>query len=238
MNYSKKLLPQALLLCTTLFNQPASAQMAVIDVANLAENTAIFLKNAAMLKIMIDNIQKGKGEWETALPLLTELEQLIEQGEAIAYSTENLAAEFTERFPGYESKTELWQERSKLLTDTQLDTLKNVLLASAKQNENFYIEQPLIEAMLSSSNSAVGHMQVMQHGNALVGANIKQLVKLRQLVIAQTNAETVYRAAETARRAETEAKGVLWTTAAPLTLSPMSASDPRGIGDLNIIKPK
>lgn len=187
---------------------------------------------------MIDNIQKGNGQWETALPLLSQLEEVIKQGEALAYSTRDIPGVFNDKFPGYEIREGLWAERSQVWTNTQLDTLKNILEAVGLQNHDFYYEQPFVEGMLHESNAAIGHMQVMQHGNALVAANVKQLVKLRQLMMAQINADTVYRAAETSRRAESEAKGVSWASRAPRTLEPMKRNDPRGIGDFEFINPK
>ena len=213
------------------------AQVPVIDAANLAKNAAIFFKNAAMLKIMIDNIQKGDGDWETILPFLHELEEVIKQGEALAYGADNISGVFEDKFPGYQIVGDLWVERSQMWTDTQLHTLRNILEAVHIQNENFSEEQPFIAGILDQSNQAVGHMQALQHGNALIAATAKQLVKLRQLTMSQINAETVYRSAEVARRAESEAKGVSWATAASRKLQPMSADDPRGIGDLEFINP-
>ncbi len=187
---------------------------------------------------MIDNIRKSNGRWETALPLLSELEEIIKQGQALAYSSENIAGVFEDKFPGYKPHEGLWAQRSKLWTDTQLNTLRNILQGVAKQNEDFQQEQPFVEGILNESNRSVGRMQVMQHGNALVAANIKQLVKLRQLLMSQINTNTVYRAAEISRRAESEAKGVSWASRAPRTLAPMSPNDPRGIGDFEFINPK
>ncbi len=187
---------------------------------------------------MIENIEKGKGDWETVLPLLDRLEEVIKQGEALGYGSENIPGVFEEKFPGYEASDGLWAERSKMWTDTQLNTLRNVLQSVQMQNENYAEEQELVAGMLDKSNIAVGHMQALQQGNALVGATVKQLVKLRQLTMSQINADTVYRAAETARRAEAEAKGVAWASAAPRTLEPMSSNDRRGIGNLELINPR
>lgn len=243
MSISKRTLQfsvSSLILLLAIQIKPAAAQapVPVIDAANLAENAAIFLKNAAMLKIMIDNIQKGQGSWETALPLLEELDAIIKQGEALAYGDPNIQQTFEDKFPGYKITDELWEERSELWTNTQLDTLRNVLLSVNKQSETFQTEQPFVESMIAQSNAAVGHMQALQHGNALVGANVTQLVKLRQLIMSQINADTVYRSAETARRAESEAKGIAWASAAPRTLIPMSKHDRRAVGNLDFIKPR
>ncbi len=218
--------------------QTGQAQVPVIDAANLEQSIEIFLKNAAMLKIMIDNIQKGHGDGEAVIPLLKQLEEVIKQGEALGYGADDITGVFEEKFPGYELPEGLWAERSKMWTDTQLNTLRNVLESVHLQNENYAQEQDLVDGTLEKSNSAVGHMQALQQGNALMGATVKQLVKFRQLMMSQINADTVYRAAETARRAESEAKGVAWASAAPRTLEPMSPNDSRGVGNLELINPR
>jgi hypothetical protein len=51
---------------------------------------------------MIDNIEKGNGEWETILPFLDQLEETIKQGEALAYGSSDIAAVFDDKFPGYQ----------------------------------------------------------------------------------------------------------------------------------------
>ena len=172
------------------------------------------------------------------LPLLDKLEQTIKQGEALSYGNDNIAGVFEDKFPGYAIPEALWKERSTMWTNTQLNTLRNILQAAHLQNDNFADEQSQVEGMLTASNDAIGHMQALQHGNALIAATVKQLVKLRQLAMSQINADTVYRSAEVARRAEAEAKGVDWCSQAPMTLEPMSPNDPRGIGDLEFINPR
>ncbi len=187
---------------------------------------------------MIDNIAKGRGDWETVLPFLDKLEEIIKQGEALGYGAEDISVVFQDKFPGYKIPETLWAERSSMWTDTQLHTLRNVLEAVHEQNANYAEEQPLVAGILDKSNKAIGHMQALQQGNALVAATVKQLVKMRQLMMSQINADTVYRSAEVARRAESEAQGVAWASAAPLILEPMSPNDPRGVGDLDFISPK
>lgn len=235
---SKTLLFAITIGITTLIPINSHAQIPVIDGANLVKNTAIFLKNVAMLKIMIENITKGAGDWEDATALLSELDLILKQGEALAYSAENITGVFQEKFPGYKLPHSLWAQRSETWTKTQLDTLKNVLESVSKQNQNFLEEQPFIESMLLKSNGAIGQMQALQQGNALVAANIKQLTKLRQLIMSQINADSVYRAGEISRKAESEAKGVSWASAAPRSLKPMSAKDSRGLGNFEFINPK
>ena len=163
---------------------------------------------------------------------------MIKQGEALSYSSEEIQRTFEQKFPGYQVQEGPWAERSQVWTKTQLDTLRNILEAVHRQNQNFGDDQNMVDGILAQSNAAVGHMQALQQGNALTAATVKELAKLRQLLMSQINADTVYRAAEAARHAEAEARGVAWGTAVPPIVQPMSPNDPRGVGDLDFICPR
>lgn len=191
-----------------------------------------------MLKVMLENAEKSPGDFEDVMPLIRKLGDILVRGEAIAYSSKNLSSDFNEKFPGYDPKHSHWPEQSKNLTDTQLSTLKNSLEALSLQNEDLIYEQELVAGMLEKSNVAVGHMQAIQQGNALTAANIKQLVKLRKLLMAQINADSVYRAAEVSRKAEIEAKAKAWIDKSDSDVKPISPNDSRGFGDLEFMNPK
>ena len=169
---------------------------------------------------------------------MQELAEIIKQGEALSYSSGEIQRTFETKFPGYQVGEGPWAEQSQLWTKTQLDTLRNILEAVHRQNQNFGDDQGMVEGILAQSNAAVGQMQALQQGNALIASTVKELAKLRQLLMSQINADTVYRAADAARQAEAEARGVAWGTAVPPVVEPMSPNDPRGIGDLNFICPQ
>ena len=175
---------------------------------------------------------------EALLPLLQKLDQVLKQGEALAYGATDIQGVFEDKFPGYVISDIEWAIRSKTWTDTQLNTLRNILESVHLQSENFGDQQALLAGIMEKSNSAIGHMQALQQGNALVAQTVTELGKLRQLMMAQINAETVDRSAEIARRAEAEAKGVAWASTTTDVLAPIPANDPRGIGDLGFIKPR
>jgi len=163
---------------------------------------------------------------------------VLKQGEALAYGAGDIKAAFATKFPGFQISDTSWAERSKLWTDTQLNTLRNILEAVHLQNDNFTDQQALLAGIMGKSNAAIGEMQALQQGNALVAETVTELGKLRQLVMSQINAETVDRSAEVARRAEAEAKGIAWATAGSAELVPLSKNDPRGVGDLEFINPR
>ena len=215
----------------------------VIDPANLAQNTAIFIKEAAILannieqlKIMIDNFEKGEGKWEQILPFLERLEEVINRGQAMSFGREDISDLFRDRYPGMEVHSDTWIPRNEEITDTQLDTLAGTLQSVNLQYENYRREMPFVLSILEDSNNAIGHMQALQYGNALTAAVVKQIVKLRELSMAQINAQNVYYGGEVARRAEADAKMHEWASAAPRTLEPLSRNDPRGVGSFSFLK--
>jgi len=166
------------------------------------------------------------------------MDQILKQGEALAYGSADIPGAFEDKFPGFKISDISWALRSKMWTDTQLNTLRNILEATHLQSDNFTDQQALLAGIMEKSNAAIGEMQALQQGNALVGQTVTELGKVRQLMMAQINADTVDRSAEVARRAESEAKGIAWATAGSPEFVPLSRNDPRGIGDLQFINPR
>ena len=80
------------------------------------------------------------------------------------------------------------------------------------------------------SDSSVGRMQALQLGNMMAGEQVQQLVKLRQLVMAQVNAQNVYMAHQTNREAQRSATQSQWirngNTDAPTLLPAASQARP------------
>jgi P-type conjugative transfer protein TrbJ len=212
------------LLCTSPWVSIA-AGIPVIDAANLVQNTitavevvaavlqrvTIIAQQLEQLKNMIQNTQNfSAGTWEAdALPRLEELGQMIDQGKAVAYQMENLDAAFRQRWPGY-VPPEDFNASYDLWTQTILDTIRGVLRSSQLQADGFLDEQTRLEAIQELSDSAVGRMQALQAGNMIAVEGVQQLRKLRQLVLAQSNAQTVYMANQTNKDAQETASLRSW----------------------------
>jgi P-type conjugative transfer protein TrbJ len=197
----------------------------VIDVANLVQNTitavevvaavlqrvTIIAQQLEQLKNMIQNTRNfPSGSWETnALPRLLELGQMIDQGRAVAFQMDNLDAAFRQRWPGY-VPPEDFNASYDLWTETTLDTIRGVLRSSQLQADGFLDEQTRLESIQALSDSAVGRMQALQAGNMVAAEGVQQLRKLRQLVLAQSNAQTVYMANQTNKDAQETASLRSW----------------------------
>ena len=195
-----------------------SAQLAVIDAANLIQTTITALRSVEsvinevkMIENMLQNTRGwGPGRWDSeALPRLVRLGRVIEQEQAIAYTVANIDGVFRQRYPGYHPVTD-WSREYDAWTRATLDTLRGTLNAVRLHAEDFATEQGRIEALAALSDSAEGRMQALQLGNMMTGEQLQQLVKLRQLVMAQINAQNVFMAHQTNREAQRAASQSEW----------------------------
>ena len=240
--------PFALAVVFALAAIPAATlgQLPVIDAANLIQTTMTALKmlesvinevemianQVRQIENMVQNTRNyGRGVWDTeALPRLVRLGQVIDQEQAIAYSMANVDALFRQRYPGYRPVTD-WSREYDTWTRTTLDTLRGTLSSVRLHAGDFATEQVRIQALQAMSDSAEGRMQALQLGNMMAGEQLQQLVKLRQLLMSQINAQNVYMATQTNREAQRAATQSEWVrngnTDAP-RLEPTASGASRG----------
>jgi len=196
--------------------------MIVLDLTNLIQNTISALKAVESVinevqmianqvkQNMVQNTSTYNGVWDQeALPRLNRLGQIIEQEQAIAYAMAGMERVFRERYPGYRPLTD-WATAYDQWTRTTLDTLRGTLSAVRLHADDFADEQRRIQTLTSLSDSAEGRMQALQAGNMLAAEQIQQLAKLRQLMMAQINAQNIYMANVTNRDAQRTATQQEW----------------------------
>ena len=202
----------------------AWAQAIVLDLTNLIQNTISALKaiesvinevqmianQIKQIENMVQNTSTYSGVWDQdALPRLNRLGQIIEQERAIAYSMAGMERVFRERYPGYRPVTD-WASAYDQWTRTTLDTLRGTLAAVRLHADDFGDEQRRIQTLTALSDNAEGRMQAIQAGNMLAAEQIQQLAKLRQVMMAQVNAQNVYMASVTNRDAQRTATQQEW----------------------------
>jgi type IV secretion system protein TrbJ len=201
------------------------AGIPVIDATNLVQNTitALEVVEAVLQRITIiqqlfdqlDNMIQNtenfpEGVWHAqALPRLLELGDIIQQGDAVAYQMASLDAAFRDRWPGYVPPDDFHASYD-LWTRTTLDTIRGVLRSTELQADDFLDEQRRLEALQALSDTSVGRMQAIQAGNMIAVEHVEQLRKLRQLMMAQSNAQTVFMANETNKQAQDTAALRSW----------------------------
>lgn len=202
-----------LLTCIFIISSRSTSAAAdiVYDPTNHAENITIalstaesVLKEAEQVKQGLTNLLKYDGSFKDIAPLLGQLQEVLKRGQGLSYSMGNIDQVFQDSFTGY-SPTEDWQTEYKVWSETTLDTFKNTLNSLNLQAKDIFSDDALIKKLEGLSNNAQGRDQILQTSNMLASEMNKQMIKLRELMIAQINSENVYRAKLENENAKTQA---------------------------------
>jgi P-type conjugative transfer protein TrbJ len=218
---------------TNLVQNTISALKAVESVINevqmIANQIQQIENQIRQIENMVQNTRNlGRGLWDReALPRLIRLGEIIDQGQAIAYAMAGVDRVFRERFPGYGAVPD-WAGAYDRWTRTTLDTLRGTLAAVRIHADEFADEQRRIQTLTALSDSAEGRMQAIQAGNMLAAEQIQQLVKLRQIMMAQINAQNIYMANLTNRDAQRVATQHEWVKNGNREAPVLPASGPSG----------
>ena len=189
-----------------------AGEVPVIDVTNWIQNYAQYVEayhqTTGQLQIidhMTTNLMThGSPQWGEVASLLNRLQAALETGNSIAYSMADLATLFQERFPGYEP-SEDFPSRFENWSATALDTLRGVLVSTRINVSDLPNVQAALDALRALNASSTGRLQALQVGNMIASHQVEELAKLRQLMAASTNAQTVYLASQEAKEAGAEA---------------------------------
>ena len=131
-------------------------------------------------------------------PILADLAQLhsiVQTGRAIAYSLGNLDAEFRGTFKGYASWTpRQWFRDYKSWSDRSLDTTLGTLKAAGLQANKLNSEQAVLGELRTMATTSDGRLKALQVGNQIAHEQVEQLMKLRQLVLADLQSKQAFQA--------------------------------------------
>jgi P-type conjugative transfer protein TrbJ len=125
---------------------------------------------------------------------ITNLNQIVKTGQSLSYTMSNLDSSFRLRFPGYSSSTNYGQSYQ-TWSQTSLDSTLGALNAAGLQNSQFNSDEALLQTLQGQSESAVGRMQAIEVGNQIAENQAEQLMKLRQLMMADMQSKASYQGA-------------------------------------------
>jgi len=126
---------------------------------------------------------------------ITKLRQIVNTGQALSYTMSNLDGSFKLRFPGYSSSTNFGKSYQNW-SQTSLDSTLGALQAAGLQNSQFDSDEALLQTLQSQSQSAAGRMQAIEVGNQIAENQAEQLMKLRQLMMADMQSKAAYQGAQ------------------------------------------
>jgi P-type conjugative transfer protein TrbJ len=176
-------------LINNYIRQGEELRQKILMVADMARNTAN-LPAQVFGPIMAD---------------ISRLSGVVQNGRALAYSMANLDAEFRNRFRGYGYTARTWFRDYKEWSQTSLDTTYGTLRAAGLQGEQLASEQAVLDGLRRMAESSDGRMKALQVSNQIMEQQVQQLMKLRQLILADLQSKQAFQAAQIQKQAATEA---------------------------------
>ena len=125
---------------------------------------------------------------------LGQLAQIVQGGQALAYSMGNLDAQFRSTFPGYGSRTSGYFNDYKKWSQTSLDTTLSTLRAVGLQGKQLNNAQAVLAQLRTMSLAAGGQMEAVEVGNQIAEQQVEQLMALRQLMLTDLQSKQAYQA--------------------------------------------
>src|SRR5260370_11856052 len=138
---------------------------------------------------------------------LGQLAQIVQGGQALAYSMGNLDAQFRNTFPGYSSRTSGYFNDYKKWSQTSLDTTMNSLRAVGLQGQQLNNAQAVLAQLRAMSMGAGGQMEAAEVGNQIAEQQVEQLMALRQLMLVDLQSKQAYQAEQIQKEQAAAAAG-------------------------------
>ena len=223
----------ALALCLMLGVQPtppASAQIPVIDPANLAQSITQVTHMVQQLRNQVQQIEQATAMLrQNPLQLSPELSQSIGEARALFLSVQGVA--FEARQLGEDLRTlypQTWEDFDLDQVLGQSDqwmaesrrSLERAMAAEARAAASIERSQGAIDRALQSSGASEGQTGAIQAGNQLLGIQAAQLAEIHALLVAQGRAletERMERLAREERAGEIRRRAFPTETSGTLT---------------------
>jgi type IV secretion system protein TrbJ len=136
---------------------------------------------------------------------LNALAAIVQNGMGLAYSLANLDAQFRTRFRGYAHTARAYYTDYRAWSQTSLDTTLGALRAAGLQGQQLKSEEAVLSALRAMAQNSDGRMQALQVANQIAEQQVQQLMKLRQLMLADLSSKQAYQAAVIQQKAAAEA---------------------------------
>ena len=127
---------------------------------------------------------------------LTALSTIVQGGQALAYSLANLDTQFRNTFTGYGTSPNRYFANYKGWANTTLDTLRGTLRAAGLQNSQLSSEEAVLSTLRTQAQSPNGAVRAIQVMGDIAEQQTEQLMKLRQIMLADLSSKQAYQAAQ------------------------------------------
>ncbi len=189
---------------TGLVPNRVAAQFAVYDAANHAENIlqvarALQQINNQRLQIQyqLQALRKlGNATWRDIRPLVQQLDALMQQTQALAYSLANLDQQFQQTFGGWTrtSSNLLLPINQRRQAERTLGTMRAALNVLSEQARQFATGQATLASIKGQMGGIQGHQEALELQATIDAFNAEEIALLRQTLVTQANIDAVYNA--------------------------------------------
>jgi type IV secretion system protein TrbJ len=196
--------------------QPARAGVFATEVTQLLNHAQLVMQyirqgtqlanELNMYADMLRNVRQVP--FQTFGPIAADINQLagiVQGGQALAYSLANLDARFRGTFPGYGSASNVYYVQYKNWAQTTLDTTLGTLRAAGLQGQQLQSEQAVLSSLRNMAQNSDGRMQALQVLGQISEQQVQQLMKLRELMMADMSSKQAYQASIIQQQATSEA---------------------------------
>lgn len=180
------------------------------EITQILNNTELLQQTAQTYQVLQNTIQQVQHSqqqlknliaapqmvWGDVQAELQQLTQQIAQGQALGYALGNIDQKFASKYPGFSTQNRNFQQSSRTWVQTSLDSLSGALRAAGLQANQFANEQAAMASIQNIAAGSPGALQAAQAGVMVAGQQVQQLQKLRQLFMAQMQAQNAYMAGQ------------------------------------------
>jgi len=145
------------------------------------------------------------------------LAQIVQGGQALAYSLGNIDQLFRSTYPGYGTYPTVYYSNYQNWSQTSLNTTLGALRAAGLQSQQMQSEQMVINSLESMSQTADGQMQALNVLGEISDQQVQQLMKLRELMMADMSSKQAYQAAMIQQQAAAQAATQWFFIGGPVT---------------------
>jgi P-type conjugative transfer protein TrbJ len=142
-------------------------------------------------------------------PIQTEINSLatvVQGGLSLAYSMANLDVQFKNRFTGFSGfSPQNYYRNYQNWSQTSLDTTLGTLKAAGMQGQQLQSEQAVLSSLRGMAKTSGGAMEALQVLGQISEQEVQQLMKLRELMLADMQSKQAYQAAVIQQHANGEA---------------------------------
>jgi P-type conjugative transfer protein TrbJ len=142
--------------------------------------------------------------WREVYDLLANLDWIMRQGQALAYSYHDIDGQFQQAFPGW-VEVQSWPAQRQLQAVRTLDTMRTGLDTASEQFRHDIADQLFLERIKVQMDGIHGHQEALELGNTISMYTAQELGVIKQSLATGNNLQAVYYGHQINREAQGEA---------------------------------